>query len=79
LEHVKRNVDEIFLVNEEQIEKAVYTVMKECHLVIEPSAAAAVAALLEHPRRGEEVVVVISGGNISLKVLSGVLSKYAGG
>jgi threonine dehydratase len=79
-EHVKRYVDEIFLVSEEQIEKAVFTVMKECHLVIEPSAAAAVAALLEHlhPKKEDEVVVVISGGNISLKVLSSILSKYAG-
>jgi threonine dehydratase len=79
-EHVKRYVDEILLVNEEQIEKTVFTVMKECHLVIEPSSAAAVAALLEklHPKKDDEVVVVISGGNISLKVLANVLSKYAG-
>jgi threonine dehydratase len=79
--HVKKYVDEILLVSEEQIEKAVYTVLKDCHLLIEPSAAAAVAALLEglHPKRGDEVVVVISGGNISLKILSRVLSKYASG
>jgi len=77
-EHVKRYVDQILLVDEEQIEKAVYMVMKDCHQLIEPSAAAAVAALLEklHPKKGEEVVVVISGGNISLKILSRVLSKY---
>jgi threonine dehydratase len=79
-EHVMRYVDQIFLVSEEQIEKAVYTVMKECHLLIEPSAAAAVAALLEQirPKKDDEVVVVVSGGNISLKVLSRILSKYAG-
>ena len=78
-EHVKRYVEEVLLVSEEQIEKTVFTVMKECHLVIEPSSAAAVAALLEklHPKKDDEVVVVISGGNISLKVLSQILSKYA--
>ncbi len=77
-EIVKRNVDDIVLVSEEQIEKAVFTTMNECHLVVEPSAAAAVAALLEkvHPRAGEKVVVVISGGNVSLKTLAAVLSKY---
>lgn len=77
-EIAKRNVDEILLVTEEQIEKAVFTVMKECHLVIEPSAAATFAALLEKARlkHGENVVVVVSGGNISMKMLSRVLAKY---
>lgn len=77
-EIAKRNVDEILLVSEAQIEKAVYTVMRECHLVIEPSAAAAVAALLEksHPTAGDNVIVVVSGGNVSLKALSAILHKY---
>jgi threonine dehydratase len=76
---VRRNVDGILLVSEEEIEKAVFTVMKECHLVIEPSAAATVAALVEEKakvRAGEKVVVVVSGGNISLETLSRILSKY---
>jgi threonine dehydratase len=77
-ECVKRYVDEILLVSEEDIEKAVFTVMRECHLIIEPSAAAAVAALVEKPdlRKHAEIVVVVSGGNISLKLLSKILSKY---
>mgnify|MGYP001100758540 CR=1 FL=1 len=78
-EVVKRNVDEILLVSEEQIEKAMFTVMKECHLVIEPSAAAAFAALIwkYHPKVGERIVVVVSGGNVSLKFLGMILSKYS--
>jgi threonine dehydratase len=77
-EYVKRYVDEILLVSEEEIEKAVFTVMRECHLIVEPSAAAAVAALVEkaHLKKDTEVVVVVSGGNISLKLLSKILSKY---
>lgn len=77
-ECVKRYVDEILLVSEEGIEKAVFTVMRECHLIIEPSAAAAVAALVEKNdlRKNAEIVVVVSGGNISLKLLSRILSKY---
>ena len=75
---VKKNVDQILLVSEEQIERAVFTTMKECHLVIEPSAAAAIAGLIEkaHVRTGEKIVVVVSGGNISLQTLSNILSKY---
>lgn len=76
-EIAKRNVDEILLVTEEQIEKAVFTVIRECHLIIEPSAAAVVAALIEkaHVQPGEKVVVVVSGGNISLQVLSRILRE----
>ncbi len=78
-ELVKQNVDDIVLVSEEQIERAVFDTMRECHLVIEPSAAAAVAALLEkvHPGAGEKVVVVVSGGNVSLKALGAIISKYS--
>jgi threonine dehydratase len=52
--------------------------MRECHLIIEPSAAAAVAALVKKTdlRQNTEIVVVVSGGNISLKLLSRILSKY---
>ena len=78
-ELVKQNVDEIVLLSEEQIEKALFITMRECHLVIEPSAAAAVAGLLEkaHPKSGEKVVVVVSGGNVSLKILAKIIEKYA--
>lgn len=78
-ELAKRYVDDIVLVSEEQIEKAVYTAMRECHIVIEPSAAAAVAALLDksRPKPGEKIAVVISGGNVSMKMLANILSKYA--
>ena len=77
-ECVKRYVDEILLVSEEEIEKAVFTVMRECHLIIEPSAAAAVAALVKKTdlRNNDEIVVVVSGDNISLKLLYKILSKY---
>lgn len=78
-ECVKRHVDEILLVSEEEIEKAVFTTMKKCHLIVEPSAAAAVAALIAklHPRKDAKVVVVVSGGNISLRLLQVILAKYA--
>jgi len=76
---VTRYVDEIFLVSEEEIERAVFATLKECHLLVEPSAAAAVVALLArlHPRTDSKVVVVVSGGNISIKLLHTVLSKYS--
>ena len=75
---VRKYVDDILLVSEEDIERAVFTTMKECHLLIEPSAAAAVAALLQklHPRKDTKIVLVVSGGNVSMKLLQTILSKY---
>ena len=75
---VRRHVDEILLVSEEEIEKAVFTTMKECHLIVEPSAAAAVAAACKlRLAKDAKIVVVVSGGNISLKLLQALLAKYS--
>ena len=75
----RRNVDEIQLVSEEEIERAVFTIFQECHLIAEPSSAAAVAGLLKMKRRKlkEQIAVVITGSNISMKFLLGVLAKYS--
>jgi threonine dehydratase len=75
----RKNVDEIQLVSEEEIEKAVFTIFQECHLTVEPSSAAAVAALLKMKQTRkpkEQIAVVMSGGNISTKFLLEVLAKY---
>jgi len=79
LEITKQNVNDILLVSEAQIERAVFTCMKECHLVVEPSAAAVIAALTDvyRPNVGEKIVLVLSGGNISLKALANILSKFS--
>jgi threonine dehydratase len=76
---VRRYVNEILLVSEKEIERAVFTTMQDCHIIIEPSAAAAVAALIErlHPRKDAKIAVVVSGGNVSLKLLQTILSKYS--
>ncbi len=77
-ECVKKYVDEITLVEEEEIKRGILTAFRECHLVIEPSAAAAIAALTKQTAEalGEKTVVVISGGNISSAMLSEVFMKH---
>jgi threonine dehydratase len=73
----RQNVDEILLVTEDEIEKAVFTIFRECHLVAEPSAAAVVAAMSKiKPKKGEKLAAVISGGNVSMKFLLETLEKY---
>ena len=75
----KRNVDEIVLVTEEEIEKAVFDVIQDCHIFVEPSAATAIAALpkIKRLKPDQNLALVISGGNISRKILADILTKNA--
>jgi threonine dehydratase len=74
---VKRLVEEVLLVEEETIERAVVALIEIEKTVAEGAGAAALAALLEHPARfaGKRVGLPISGGNIDSRVLASVLMR----
>ncbi len=64
-------VDELLLVGEPELLRAVRVLMQWEHLLVEPGGAAATAALLYHyrPRPGERIAVLISGANVAEQVL----------
>ena len=67
---VKRFVDEVVLVSEDQLLRAIETLLLEEHVLAEPAGAASTAALLRSSAGGgEHVVLVVSGANISRDVL----------
>ncbi len=67
---VKRLVDEVVLVSEEQMLRAIETLLLEEHVLAEPAGAASTAALLKSSAGcGEHVALVVSGANISREVL----------
>ncbi len=67
---VKKLVDEIVLVSEEQMLRAIETLLVEEHVLAEPAGAASTAALLNASAEfGENAVLVVSGANISREVL----------
>ncbi|MGB2670261.1 MAG: pyridoxal-phosphate dependent enzyme, partial [Candidatus Acidiferrum sp.] len=67
---VKNLVDDVVLVSEEQMLRAIETLLVEEHVVAEPAGAASTAALLDAGADfGENVVLVVSGANISRGVL----------
>jgi threonine dehydratase len=67
---VKRLVDDMVLVNEEEMLRAIETLLLEEHVLAEPAGAASTAALLERKSEsGDHVVLVVSGANISREVL----------
>ncbi len=70
----KRYVDEVFLVSEESIKRAMKLILETEHMVIEGSAAVGIAALLENkcPLTGN-TVCVITGRNIDTALLKELL------
>ncbi len=69
-QHVKNYVDEIVLVRDEEITKAMWFILERCKFLTEPAGAASVAALLSGKVRlpkGTKTVCMLSGGNIDLK------------
>jgi threonine dehydratase len=73
---VRRYVDDVVLVTDEEILAAMRDILGYAKLVVEPAGAAAVAALLTQKiamDRGAHVVAIISGGNIDLERLKSLL------
>ena len=67
---VKRLVDDVVLVSEEQLLRAIETLLLEEHVLAEAAGAASTAALLQgKSARGGHVALVVSGANISREVL----------
>jgi threonine dehydratase len=67
---VKKLVDDLVLVSEEQMLRAIEILLVEEHVLAEPAGAASTAALLSAGADfGENVVLVVSGANISRNVL----------
>ena len=74
---IRELAEEVLVVKEETIERAVAALIEIEKTVAEGAGAAALAALLEHPGRfaGKRVGLPISGGNIDSRVLASVLMR----
>ena len=74
---VRELVEEVLVVKEETIERAVVALLEIEKTVAEGAGAAALAALLEYPERfaGKRVGLPITGGNIDSRVLASVLMR----
>ena len=74
---VEALVDEIVLVEEEHIERAITLYVDVEKTTAEGAGAAGLAALLAHPSKfaGRKVGLVICGGNIDVRLLASVLTR----
>lgn len=74
---VKELVSDILLAEEEAIETAIHYLVERQKVVPEGAGAAGIAAILSNSERfaGRRVAAVIGGGNIDVRLLSGVLDR----
>lgn len=70
-------VKDILLVREDEIERAIASLLEIEKTVVEGAGAAAYAAVAAHPEifRGKTVGLVLSGGNIDMRLLSNVILR----
>ncbi len=80
VELCKTMVDDIVLVGESAVEKAVVTLLSQEKLLAEGAGAAGVAALLQDPTRwtGKKVGLVVCGGNIDQRMLASLIVRELG-
>jgi threonine dehydratase len=75
-EHIRRYVDDIVTVSEDEIREAMRRLALGARLVAEPSGAVTSAAFLFHSDelpRAEKAVAIISGGSVEARLLASVL------
>lgn len=75
LEIIRKNVDHIVTVSDEEVEAAMRTYFSSTHNVVEGAGAAALsAAMKEKPSlRGKRVGIILTGGNVDREVFGRVL------
>ena len=76
-ELIRRHVDDFHLVEEHEVEQAIFDLLEIEKTVAEGAGAATLALVRKHATRyaGKRVVIVLSGGNIDMMILSSVLQR----
>ena len=73
---VKDYVDDITLVTEDEIKRAIYLLLERAKLLVEPAGATTLAGVLSSKivdLKDKETVMVLTGGNIDLALLKSIL------
>ncbi|NWK02024.1 threonine ammonia-lyase [Marine Group I thaumarchaeote] len=75
-EIIKNMIDEIVLVDDEEIIKAMFLLMERSKVVVEPAGAAGLAYLIsKKPSSGKKVVPILCGGNVDMYLLGQIVAK----
>ena len=74
-----RLLDDMVLVSDEEIAKAILLLLETIHQLAEGAGAASTAAALKlkNQIRGMKIALILSGGNITLETLREIITKYS--
>ncbi len=73
---IKELIDEIVLVDDTEITKAMFLLMERMKFVVEPAGAASLAYLIsKKPAPGKKVVAILAGGNVDMYLLGQIVDK----
>ena len=73
---IKDLIDEIVLVDDTEITKAMFLLMERMKFVVEPAGAISLAYLIsKKPSPGKKVVAVLAGGNVDMYLLGQIVDK----
>lgn len=76
-QYMKKYVDDIVTVSEDEIAYGIFCLIERCKLIAEGAGAAAIAAILSNKVevKGKNVVALISGGNIDIAAVSKIIDR----
>jgi threonine dehydratase len=75
-EIIKELIDEIVLVNDVEITKAMFLLMERMKFVVEPAGAASLAYLISQKQvKKKKIVAVLAGGNVDMYLLGQIVDK----
>ncbi|MCS7234323.1 MAG: threonine ammonia-lyase [Synergistetes bacterium] len=74
---IKKYVDEIILVSDEEIASAILLLIERGKLIVEAAGAVGVAAIIARKisLKGEKVLVILSGGNIDVNMIARLIER----
>ena len=77
---LREKLDEFLLVSDDDIRRAIGTLIEKAHTMAEGAGAGALAGAIKHPElvKGKKVVVTVSGGNITIPQLIDAIKVYQG-
>jgi len=73
---IKELIDDVVLVDDTEITKAMFLLMERMKFVVEPAGAVSLAYLIsKKPSPGKKVVAVLAGGNVDMYLLGQIVDK----
>lgn len=75
---MQKYVDDMFVVSDDELKRAIYLILEHTKNIAEGAGAASLAGLIKHKDlfKGKKIVCCLTGGNLPTKILKEIIDKY---